>query len=516
MLLRHKVPTIFNIYMLDVICCALGCVILLWQVAHQEAEKQTAEAKQKASDAEKSRRDYEKSSENLVAALKDITELRASLAEALDRQRTLAQSLAGVEKERDNARMIAAQRQEAVDKAGRQLNISEERLKKLEAELAIWLASHQKITTELKGKEKINVELLAKLALANTEIESLTGKVKTSLADVNAARKKSDEQAALLRISQEDAKKLQKLLDSLQSDSKDAQTKLKLTELALKVRSEDLDKTRKELQLVLTSKDEARSLLNSVTTERDRLKKDLQLSAKEIAAINALMVQTKLDKAKLLDRIARLEADADQRFAGIPLTGENVVFLIDVSGSMMMKDSDFEDPDKWPMVCETLMKLMKSIPSLQRFQVILFSDKATHLFGNRDQWYKYEGAATAQVVRDALRKTKPEGNTNMHDAFEEAFRYRKLKLDTIYLFSDGLPNVGPGIPASVVRPTEAQKNHHLSKFVRDKLKTEWNRPEDNARDVRINAVGFYFESPDVGAFLWSLAREHKGNFVGMR
>jgi hypothetical protein len=33
--------------------------------------------------------------------------------------------------------------------------------------------------------------------------------------------------------------------------------------------------------------------------------------------------------------------------------------------------------------------------------------------------------------------------------------------------------------------------------------------------VRINAVGFFFESPDGGAFLWALARENDGNFVGM-
>src|SRR5258705_9533752 len=27
---RHRVPTLFSIWMLDVFCCALGCVILLW------------------------------------------------------------------------------------------------------------------------------------------------------------------------------------------------------------------------------------------------------------------------------------------------------------------------------------------------------------------------------------------------------------------------------------------------------------------------------------------------------
>src|SRR5207253_7730422 len=136
--------------------------------------------------------------------------------------------------------------------------------------------------------------------------------------------------------------------------------------------------------------------------------------------------QFKLDKTKLSQRVVDLQAEVEQRFAGIPLTGENVIFLIDISGSMTMKDEATDDPDKWPFLCETLMKLMKSIPTLQRFQVILFSDKTSYLFGNRDLWLKYEGPATAQATRDALKKVKVEGGTNMHDAFDEAFRYRKL------------------------------------------------------------------------------------------
>src|SRR3954452_12768423 len=44
MAVRHRIPTIFSIYMVDVLCCALGCVILLWQVSYQEAEDQTAKA----------------------------------------------------------------------------------------------------------------------------------------------------------------------------------------------------------------------------------------------------------------------------------------------------------------------------------------------------------------------------------------------------------------------------------------------------------------------------------------
>jgi hypothetical protein len=33
--------------------------------------------------------------------------------------------------------------------------------------------------------------------------------------------------------------------------------------------------------------------------------------------------------------------------------------------------------------------------------------------------------------------------------------------------------------------------------------------------VRINSIGFFYESPEVGAFLWALSRENDGSFVGM-
>jgi von Willebrand factor type A domain len=310
-------------------------------------------------------------------------------------------------------------------------------------------------------------------------------------------------------VSEENLRKLQKLVDSLKDENKDAGTKLKLAELQLKMREQEFlgiatskDKTAKELT-------DAKSVIATLTKERDQWKE------KGLAS-NAALGTLTLEKDKLNRRVIDLQAEVDQRFAGIPLTGENVVFLIDISGSMTMMDENTDDPEKWPFLCETLMKLMRSIPTLQRFQVILFSEKTSYLFGSRDSWFKYEGPETAKVTRDALKKVKVEGGTNMHDAFEEAFRYRKIKLDTIYLFSDGLPNVGAGVPATILTPTEAQKNLHMSKYIRDKLKSEWNRSEAGQKGVRINAVGFFFESPDVGAFLWALAREHRGAFVGLR
>ena len=514
--LRHRVPTIFNIYMLDVICCALGCVVLLWQVAHQEAEQQTEDASKQSAAAQKARQQFEQAQKDLRSKSSDVTDLQATVADWHQRYLHLAQSLAMTEKEREEARKLAAARQDAIDKTRKSLALSQEELKKFEDDLAKLLADNKKTVADLTGTQKINVDLLAQLALLKSDIASRQ-------LDIDKAAKKSQEQTVLLKLSAENAGKLQKLLDSMRDETKDTQAKLKLTELQLKVREQDLERSRKELLELLASKDkqgkalvanvkdldEAKRLIASLTAERDLWKEKL-------AGANLTVGSLTTDKTKLTQRITDLQTQAEQRFAGIPLTGESVVFLIDISGSMILMDENTEDPEKWPFLCETLMKLMQSIPTLQRFQVILFSDKVSYLFGNRDFWLKYEGPKTALATRDALRKVKVEGGTNMHDAFAEAFRFRKLKLDTIYLFSDGLPNLGEGMPASIKNPTEAQRNYHLSKFIRDKLKDDWNRPAAGLKDVRINAVGFFFESPDVGAFLWAMAREHKGSFVGLR
>jgi hypothetical protein len=88
-------------------------------------------------------------------------------------------------------------------------------------------------------------------------------------------------------------------------------------------------------------------------------------------------------------------------------------------------------------------------------------------------------------------------------------------MDTLYLFSDGLPNVGEGLPAGAAKLKETEKSSYLSRHVRRTLKDFWNQPMPGQPRVRINAIGFYFDSPDVGAFLWALAREHDGSFVGM-
>jgi hypothetical protein len=179
---------------------------------------------------------------------------------------------------------------------------------------------------------------------------------------------------------------------------------------------------------------------------------------------------------------------------------------------MKLIDDKTPAPSKWPTVIETLAKVMRSLPELEQFQIIVFSRDARSLMG--PGWQQFRGEASIQEVSRALHGVNPDGDTNLYDALDLAFRLRPSGLDTLYLLSDGLPTSGPGITADERNLTLTERSDKLSKHVLRTLKSAWNSPQ-SGRKVRINAVGFFFESPEVGAFLWALARDNDGSFVGM-
>src|SRR5262249_29349763 len=45
---RHKIPNVFSLSMMDVLCCALGCVILLWLLGAKQSEDETTDLRDKA------------------------------------------------------------------------------------------------------------------------------------------------------------------------------------------------------------------------------------------------------------------------------------------------------------------------------------------------------------------------------------------------------------------------------------------------------------------------------------
>jgi hypothetical protein len=473
MINRSRIPTIFSIYMLDVICCALGCVILLWQLKYSEAEE--AEA------------NWKEASAQVLSATGEAASLQSALRDSLQKEERLSLDLARARKDRDDANRLVALSRDQYDDLLAAMHYSEAMLKTITGDRDKLRAQYKLSAADLAGKVKDNAELLLQLTATEKKADALGKQMAAQKLDAAEAARRLQEQLLRLQAIEGQNRDLAKLAASMRGETKDVLAKLKLSELRIKLLENDL--------------------------ERGKL--DRSVTAKDIEAARALIAALQDEKLVLIERAKAVAAEAEQRFAGIALTGQNVLFLVDMSGSMAMMDESTLDPDKWPLVCETVAQLMRSIKGLQFYQVLLFSDKVRYPLGSPATWLKYNPTETPKKAAEVLKAVRPDGETNMHAVFAEAFRYREAGLDTIYVLSDGLPNAGDGLPASVAKLSEAEQTAYLSRHLRSKLKNEWNRPIAGQKRVRINSIGFFFESPDVGAFLWALSREHDGSFVGM-
>jgi predicted nucleic acid-binding Zn-ribbon protein len=513
MRIRHKQPTLVSMWMLDVFCCALGCVTLLFllnsRMASDEAhanrtallDLQTVEKKLAAalSDLDRTQfrlNDTELGSKKLAAAVSELEGIKLRLSTEVAQLNT---QLATTREERDDtARKLETARAEA--KSARKL---------LDATQVALNAAEAKVETgakELAAVREKAAEADEVLRKRQKEVDGLTRKLTdTTTAAEDLARllrKKEDDRVAMIKQTAD----LQKMLDDLDGKLATARKELADTVAAAKAAAaraaEDLTATK-----------------TKSTEELAAAKAQVKDLTKKVEDANVTIVDLQGQKQKIADKFDRFQKETDARFAGIVMAGKRVVFLVDISGSMSKKDARTSDPSKWPTVVETVAKVMRSIPTLEKYQVIVFSSSARWLTGD-GQWIDYDPARSVEDVSTALLKVKPYDDTNLYAGLELAFRLRDPGgLDAIYLFSDGLPTSGPGLNAAeqARQPplSDLELGEKLGKYIRKVLLTDWNRPGPNNARVMIHSIGFYFDSPDVGAFLWSLSRENGGSFVGM-
>lgn len=477
MINRQRVPTIFTLYMVDVLCCALGCVIFLWFLKLHEAHLREKAAAQTSSQL------------THTQAQLDLTSQAVADARA---------RLHSTEEERDHLR---ADRDAA-----------RSRLAKLENQLANMLGRATTAEDRLAKKEKQARELEMDLQGAKERSNVLDARLKEKDTLARSASRTADELALKLRDVDARRRELQPqadLVPALRDEIRLSREKL----AALQGRIDSLDKELSDRRKDLAGAD--RSVLN-LEEENRRLGRELHERTKESTDANQTIEGLKTDKKQLAEQMNRVRAASENRFAGLTLTGRRVMFIVDMSGSMDLVDEKTLAPDKWLGVRESLAKIMRSLPELEKFQIVVFSDRVSYLLGSEDRWLDFDARSTPDQVLRSLAAVRPKGNTNMHDAFEAAFRFRQAGMDTIYLFSDGLPNIGEGLNEEASRTMrESDRAEVLGKYIRRKLASDWNRETPGRPRVRINAIGFFYESPDVGAFLWALTRENDGGFVGM-
>src|SRR5437899_491765 len=155
----------------------------------------------------------------------------------------------------------------------------------------------------------------------------------------------------------------------------------------LKSTQDWLSQTYSLLQYSVAEGNDLAQRVRTAAKERDQLRRDLTSGRAELEALT-----------KRLGTLRAQLADDEDR-------------LVDMSGSMDLVDEHTPAPNKWLGVRETLAKVMRSLPDLDKFQVILFSDKLIYLIGKEGRWLDYDPKNSAERVLKALAETKPVGPT---------------------------------------------------------------------------------------------------------
>src|SRR5262245_43664168 len=282
---RHRIPSIFNLSMVDVLCCALGCVLLLWLLNLREARDRTAEASETGQQLSAAR-------QQLAAVGKDLNAVRGELAD-------LMHWTAGLSVDLDQARRDAA--------ANRQRFLSAEEQGRATALML------EKTQGERDAARSSIADLEKKLVTAGRRAEDLTGRM-------------SDAEGRIKQL-QALADQLPGLRDELKSYRDKFSTEHALAqalEKNIKQRTQELGTLGKEREELRMAKREADMSLAAWDKELAQLLRSLQAAEGEKKDLLAEVDRTKTERKSLLTEIERAKAAAENRFAGINLTGRRV------------------------------------------------------------------------------------------------------------------------------------------------------------------------------------------------
>jgi septal ring factor EnvC (AmiA/AmiB activator) len=521
---RHRYPPFFNLSLVDVICNALGAVIFLmflsyWQAsrvsshlqaAHSRLNETQSQLEQLLGQLNLAQQNLQQKEQQLAQTQETLAKTEQARQQTLEQKELLQQQLRGERAMRQLLEMVSEDLAEQLHRSQQQaqqlavkLQQAEHRLQSTDRQLQ---QMQQQLAEERRLAEKLRhtlASLHAESALLATRANDLDKQVRTlneHLATLEKERRDLQNQATQLSASRDQA---EQKVQQLQAELARLRSDLAMREKQLATLTETGHQLRKE-------NDDLQQRLKLQRQENQRLSDLLVLADHQVAA-----------GRKEAETLRAQLRQAEARFAGVDLSGRRAIFLVDTSGSMGKRDPQTDDPTKWPMVCETVRHVLASMPHLESFQVITFSSQVHYPLGKAGAWLPFDRDKSPQQVLQALQTIQPAGGTNLHAAFAEAFRYRPLGLDTIILFSDGLPTEAPDLTPQELALSNVERERLLAPRLLGAIR-KWNTPQAPAaqadggvRRVRIHAVGFYYDSPNLGNFLWSLVRENEGSFVGM-
>jgi Mg-chelatase subunit ChlD len=209
------------------------------------------------------------------------------------------------------------------------------------------------------------------------------------------------------------------------------------------------------------------------------------------------------DNIRVPERIGRFRDDHTRaEFFGIPVTGREVAFLIDVSGSMKEPSGTATPRGRRDAVqsrleaakAQLLTAVQSMDPQAMKFHLIAFN--AGIAAGTREP--VKPDSSHIQALHSLLGRLQADGGTDIFEALTQALSLEKLRygqaapsgIDEVFLLTDGMPTVGLTDPDKILDAIAAA-NRYLK--------------------VRIHTV---FTGTGTGAdFLKKLAEQNDGVFV---
>lgn len=248
-----------------------------------------------------------------------------------------------------------------------------------------------------------------------------------------------------------------------------------------------------------------KKLLNQCLDELDIKMKTIQEGFKTTKILDAKEISLEKENKELKETINKLQAAAKvetkaeskdysgEADVGFRFKGKNIVFLIDVSGSMV--------GEKIGQVKAGLKMLIASMGKEYSVDIVYYPHTINQDYYSL--WGLIQPLATMSVkeeVYDFLAKLRPRGNTPTRSALLYALSNYPNATD-IVLLSDGLPTI---------QGTKQIDNYE--ELVKD---INWH----NGRKVQINTIGvgaisFNGQSSSLYKFLKSLSETSNGFFYG--
>ncbi len=177
-------------------------------------------------------------------------------------------------------------------------------------------------------------------------------------------------------------------------------------------------------------------------------------------------------------------------YLGIPILGEQVVFVLDASGSMNAPLAERSRQSRGARAVDELAALLPRLPHTGSFDIVFFESRVDRFSSG-----KLVPCAEAQVASATswLDDRIFDGGTNLHGGLEEAFS--RPDVEEIIVLTDGMPSAG-----------EVQDPSRILAWVK-----RWNR----FRKIRVSSIAL--SAPhSASSFLYELAKGNHGAFRAIR